>query len=177
METEGTSTANDMKIIITDTNVFFDVISINALPEFFGLDFEICTTDFVVNEILLTAQKEQIEFFIRSRKLTVFQLAEDDVDEIKAFKTVRFFRGITDKTVLWKAIKLKCPLLTGDKKLKNEAKDQGVEVHGSIWIVIELVEKEIITKGKGIELLKLLMEVNGSLPHDEIEKLIRQYQQ
>lgn len=30
-----------MKLIITDTNVFFDIISIGALPEFFSLDFEI----------------------------------------------------------------------------------------------------------------------------------------
>jgi len=40
-----------MKLIITDTNVFFDLISIGALPEFFALDFDICTTDFVINEI------------------------------------------------------------------------------------------------------------------------------
>ncbi|HEY4785387.1 MAG TPA: hypothetical protein VIH57_05035, partial [Bacteroidales bacterium] len=165
-----------MKIIITDTNVFFDVISIRALPEFFALDFEICTTDFVVNEILQSEQKEQIDYFIRSRKLTIFQLTDDEVDEINAFKTVRFFKGITDKTVLWKALKLKCPLLTGDKKLKKEAEEHGVEVHGSIWIIVELIEKAIITREDGVKLLQMLLEVNGSLPHDEIEKLIRKYQ-
>jgi rRNA-processing protein FCF1 len=176
MEIQRTSTTNVMKIIITDTNVFFDVISIRALPEFFALDFEICTTDFVVNEILQSEQKEQIDYFIRSRKLTIFQLTDDEVDEINAFKTVRFFKGITDKTVLWKALKLKCPLLTGDKKLKKEAEEHGVEVHGSIWVIVELVEKAIITREDGVKLLQMLLEVNGSLPHDEIEKLIRKYQ-
>ncbi len=53
-----------MKMIITDTNVFFDIISIDVLPEFFALDFEICTTDFVVKEILESTQKEQIDLLL-----------------------------------------------------------------------------------------------------------------
>ncbi len=110
-----------MKIIITDTNIFFDIISIQALPELFALDYEITTTDFAVREILLSDQKELIENFIRARKLNVIHLTAKEIVEVQNLKTVRTFRGITDKTVLWKAITLKCPLLTGDKKLKNEA--------------------------------------------------------
>ena len=175
MEIQGTISFNVMKIIITDTNVFFDVISIKALPEFFALDYEICTTDFVVNEILQSDQKELINSFIRSRKLSILQLSEEDIEEIKAFKTVRFFKGITDKTVLWKAIKLKCTLLTGDKKLKKEAEDHKIEVHGSIWVINQLIEVKIITKVEGIKLLEMLMDINGSLPHDEIEKFMKFY--
>ena len=52
MEIQRTNAALGMKLIITDTNVFFDIISIDVLPEFFALGFEICTTDFVVKEIL-----------------------------------------------------------------------------------------------------------------------------
>ena len=59
-----------MKLFITDTNVFFDLMNIEALPEFFGLDFEVCTTDFVVSEILRLEQAEQIQSFIRSKQLT-----------------------------------------------------------------------------------------------------------
>jgi hypothetical protein len=45
-----------MKLIITDTNIFFDIISIGALPEFFSLDYEICTTAFVIEEIIRSDQ-------------------------------------------------------------------------------------------------------------------------
>ncbi|MBK9017988.1 MAG: hypothetical protein IPM82_30280 [Saprospiraceae bacterium] len=51
-----TIAAVDMGLFITDANVFFDLMNIEALPEFFGLDFEICTTDFVVDEILRLEQ-------------------------------------------------------------------------------------------------------------------------
>ncbi len=48
-----------MKLLITDTCVFFDLLSIGALPEFFGLDFEICTTVFVIDEINKSEQKKK----------------------------------------------------------------------------------------------------------------------
>jgi len=43
MAIQRTNATSAMNLIITDTNVFFDIIKIGALPEFFALDFEICT--------------------------------------------------------------------------------------------------------------------------------------
>ncbi len=139
-----------MNLIITDTNVFFDIMGIGALPEFFALDLEIYTTDFVIQEILESDQQEQIESFIRSKSLNVYKFTGDELVEIMNFQTRRFFKGITDKTVLWKSYQLKCPLLTGDKKLRNEAEDLNIEVHGSIWVIEELVGKLIVTKEQAI---------------------------
>ena len=133
-----------MKLIITDTNIFFDIISISALPEFFSLDYEICTTAFVIKEILESEQREQIEWFIRANELTVIDFTSEEVETIREFNTKRFFNGITDKSVLWKSHQLECPLLTGDKKLRNEAEEHGIEVHGSIWVIVTLVEEELI---------------------------------
>lgn len=166
-----------MKLIITDSSIFFDIIKIQALPEFFALSFEICTTDFVKGEILESEQREQIEIFIRSKKLTVFELTEKEIDEIEKFQTKRFFKTLIDKTVLWKAKQLNCPLLTGDAKLRSEAIDQGVKVHGSLWVILTLVEQKIISSADGIAYLEKLKVVNDRLPLDEIEKLIKKLKQ
>lgn len=162
-----------MKLIITDSSVFFDIIKIQALPEFFALDFEICTTDFVRGEILESEQREQIEIFIRSHQLIVFELSEKEIEEIENFKTKRFFKTLIDKTVLWKAKQLKCPLLTGDAKLRSEATDQGITVHGSLWVIQIMVESKVVTANAGIEFLEKLKISNDRLPLDEIEKLIK----
>ena len=162
-----------MKLIITDSSVFFDIIKIEALPEFFALDFEICTTDFVKGEILESEQREQIEMFIRSQQLTVFTLNEIEIESVVNFKTTRFFKTLIDKTVLWKAKQLNCPLLTGDAKLRNEAIDHGVTVHGSLWVIEMIVESSIVTANKGIIFLEKLKIINDRLPLDEIDKLIR----
>ena len=162
-----------MKLIITDSTVFFDIIKIQALPEFFALSFEICTTDFVKGEILESEQREQIEIFIRSKKLTVFALTEKEIEEVEKFQTKRFFKTLIDKTVLWNAKQLNCPLLTGDAKLRSEAIDQCVAVHGSLWVVRTLVEQKIIHPETGIAYLEKLKVINDRLPLEEIEKLIK----
>lgn len=59
--------------------------------------------------------------------------------------------------------------------MRAEAESQGVEVHGSIWVIEELVEKNLIDMAKGINLLETLKQVNSSLPFNEIDKLIRHY--
>ncbi|MGN6533626.1 MAG: hypothetical protein ACTHK0_17925 [Ginsengibacter sp.] len=93
-----------MRVIITDTNVFFDIIDTEVLPDFFGLDFEICTTDFVMDEIKRYEQAEQIQNFIRSKKLTVFSFSSDEIELVSAIKTKRNVRRIADKSVLWNDI-------------------------------------------------------------------------
>lgn len=162
-----------MKLLITDTNIFFDIISIGALPEFFSLEYEICTTVFVIEEILLSDQRNAIEVFIRAKEIIVIEFSAEEIDEICGLKTEKYFKGITDKSVLWKSLQLGCPLLTGDRKLRIEAENQGVEVHGSIWVIRRLLEKGLIDKPKGIKLLASLKEVNSSLPFEEIDKLIK----
>jgi predicted nucleic acid-binding protein len=166
-----------MNLIVTDSSVFFDIIKIQALPEFFDLDIEVCTTDFVQKEILESEQRKQIEHFIRLKKLTVFEMSAEEIDELIQFKTNRVFRTLIDKTVLWKAKQLGCPLLTGDAKLRNEATEQGVKVHGSLWVVMQLVKHEIVDKKKGIEYLEKLRIINDRLPVEEIEKLIKKLKQ
>jgi predicted nucleic acid-binding protein len=164
-----------MKLLITDTCVFFDLLSIGALPEFFGLDFEICTTVFVIDEINKSEQKKEIDVFIRSNKLTVYEFSEDEIDAIQMMEIKRNLKRITDKSVLWKSKQLNCPLLTGDRKLRNEAEDYGLEVHGTLWVIATLVEKEKIDKKKGIEMLNALKEENPMLPIDEITKMVSAY--
>lgn len=162
-----------MRIVVTDVSVFFDLYHIRVLPEFFALDFEICTTDFVAKEILQDSQKDEFEIYIRSKQLTVIKLSPDEIETVIAFQTKRRFISLPDKTILWKALQMKSILLTADKKLRSEAEDLKIEVHGCIWVIKMLTETNIITSAKGIEFLKQLKSVNDSLPKDEIDKLIK----
>ena len=74
-----------MMLIITDTNIFFDIISIGALPEFFSLDYEICTTEFVIEEIKQSDQKKAIEVFIRAKEIHVIGFTSEEIVEIFSF--------------------------------------------------------------------------------------------
>jgi predicted nucleic acid-binding protein len=161
-----------MKLIITDTNVLFDVIKIGALPEFFSLDYDICTTVFVIEEIKPSGQRELVDTFIRAKKLTVIEFTGEDVEDVVNFDSVKGLKRFTDKSVIWKSVQLNCPMLTGDKKMKEIAENIGIEVHGSIWVIDELYNYNLISTEKAIELLEQLMKTNSWLPRNEIEKRI-----
>ncbi|MBN8642874.1 MAG: hypothetical protein J0L86_13765 [Flavobacteriales bacterium] len=160
-----------MKLIITDVSVLFDLYQLEILPEFFALKAEISTTSFVYNEIVIANQVVEFEVYKRSQKLKVIMLTDEEQDAVNQFTTKRNLKSLPDKTMLWKSIQLNCALLTCDRKLKLEAKEHGVEVHGSIWVVEKLVEENILDKHKAVSLLDQLKTVNDRLPIDEIDKV------
>lgn len=164
-----------MKVVVTDVSVFFDLYKIKVLPEFFKLELEICTTDFVYNEILQSDQKETFELFEKNNLLKILGFNEEEENEVRNFKTNWSNRSLNDKTILWKALQLNSMLLTCDAKLKKEAEYHKIEVHGSLWVIEQLVLAKIINKTNGIKLLEELKLINIRLPSNEIEKLIKQW--
>lgn len=44
------------KIVVSDANIFFDLLSVDLLNDFFQFPCEIATTDFVIYEIQRTEQ-------------------------------------------------------------------------------------------------------------------------
>lgn len=166
-----------MKIVITDVNVFFDLFELKILPQFFDLDWEILTTDFVLNEIVYDEQIKEFEEFKRLNKLRVIKVTSDEVALIRQFELKRPNKSFPDKTALWHAKKMQCILLTGDGALRTEAEHQKIEVHGSIWVLLQLLENEIIHVSQTIELLNDLKRLNTRLPKNEIDKIISKLKQ
>lgn len=173
MEAQVTNESACMKVVITDVSVFFDLYHLQVLPEFFALDLEIHTTDFVYNEIIHEEQKSDFAIFERSKKLHIIKITPEEEDEIRKMELIRSNKSFPDRTVLWKAKQFGCALLTSDSKLRKEGEAQGLEVRGSIWVVIQIIETGIVTKVKGLELLKQMKIVNPRLPVDEIDKLMK----
>lgn len=152
-----------MKIVITDVNVFFDL---------FELDWEIHTTDFVLNEIVYEEQIREFEEFARLNKLRVIKVTSEEVALIKQFELKRPNKSFPDKTALWHAKQMGCILLTGDGPLRKEAEFQRIEVHGSIWVLMQLLENEFINASQTIKLLNDLKKINSRLPKNEIDLII-----
>ena len=173
METQIPNESTGMKVVITDVSVFFDLYHLQILPEFFALDMEIHTTDFVYNEIANSEQKSEFVIFERSKKLHIIKITPVEEDEIRSMELSRSNKSFPDRTVLWKAKQFKCALLTCDGKLRKEAEGQGLEVHGSLWVINQLIDTGIISKAKGIELFKQMKLLNVRLPMHEIDRLIK----
>lgn len=159
-------------LIITDTNVFIDLIKAGALEYFMQLEYRILTTGFVVNEINHPEQKATLNRFLTSEGVEIIDFSGEEMLNILRFHTRRNLKRLTDKSVLFLAVQRQCPLLSGDGDLRKEAQDNGLTVFGSLWVIKELVEQAICTPQIGITLLKRLERCNPRLPKKKMEELI-----
>ena len=127
-----------MTIVVTDTNIFLDLIQSGALDGFFQLPYDIRTTDLVLHEIKKPEQQRALEKFITNGRLTVLELDAAEIGTAAQLPTRAALHRIADRSVLLKAIQLQCLVLSGDEALRKECEYRGLEVHGSIWVLREI---------------------------------------
>lgn len=61
----------DERIVISDANILFDLLSVDLLSQFFDLPWEVYTTDLVMSEITDPKQRVCVEVFCKNQKLKV----------------------------------------------------------------------------------------------------------
>lgn len=158
-------------IVVNDTNIFIDLISVDLLDAFFNLPIDVHTTDFVFNELTEPSQHRKVEAFILQNKLKLKRHSAIEVVEIAEFQSNCDNNvSIADCSVWLYAQKNNYTLLTGDGKLRKSASKSGVDVCGILKIFDLLVEDfKIIPRRDGAEKLAKLYKINNRLPSREIE--------
>ncbi len=68
--------------------------------------------------------------------------------------------SLADCSVLYHAAELKGIVISGDGKLRKEAAAQYVEVHGTPWILSQLVRTTDISPSIAIEKMERLIAIN-----------------
>lgn len=164
------------KIVVSDTNIFLDLISVNLLAPFFALPCEIHTSDFVLGEILHPTQLNAVNEFVVARKLSVVRFDFAELSEIAELQqNCGTNASFTDCSVWFYAKKISARLLTGDGKLRTAAEKDSVLVSGILYVFDNLIEYDILDKAVAAEKLKMLMEQNPRLPHGECQRRIDEW--
>lgn len=161
-----------MKLLISDTNIFIDLINIDLLDEFLKLEYEFHTTDFVINEIN-DEQNEIIADRIKENKIILNTADVDDLNKIIGLQSTRKSLSIIDFSVYYFAKKQNAMILTGDKSFRNYAIEQKLEVKGILWVLDEILDKKFLKESIMIDKLKLLMITNKRLPQNECENRLK----
>ena len=163
-------------IVVSDTNVFIDLVKLDLLGDLFALPWDVHTTDFVISELTDPAQKAAITSYIKRNKLTIGKLSAEEVDEIVQRSGATGGKiSITDFSVCLYSKKNGYTLLTGDKNLRKIAISENITVHGILYLFDELVSNSILPLALAIEILKQLKVLNTRLPLDEVDARIRKW--
>ena len=65
------------------------------------------------------------------------------------------------------------PLLTGDGKLRRQAKQDGIEVHGVLWLLDRLIEHLVIDTQTAARGLQAMLDQGARLPKAECEERLQ----
>ena len=165
-----------MKYISSDTNVWIDFVTINRIALPFRLPYTYIMNQDAIDEELLSPPdfKDQLlSAGLVSTELTdaEFFLAEEYGLRYRKLST-------HDRIALAIAKQRNITLLTGDQALRKAANAEGVSLIGTIGILDQLHNRELITTTEYIDCLKDLQSNNGKiirLPAHELEERIRQF--
>lgn len=155
-------------ILINDSCILFDLVDLNLLDDFFQLEYSYYTTISVIEEIIDDSQMAIVKNYVSNNKLIVDN--HGLLDSIESIYDMYPSLSFTDSSVLELAARKKGILLSSDKSLRNISKQNDINVKGLLWIIITLVEKNIISNEKAMEKLNLYPHINVRAPIKEINK-------
>lgn len=167
------------QIVIYDANIIIDLHKIGLLHIIQQENVQVHTTSLVITE-LKKPNREEVKKLLPSMTIHSYDLLEQYSTIIRIQDELRLSRdrynlSLTDVSVLHLASKLSATLCTGDGNLRKVAHKRGVDVRGTIGIILQLYNEHLINKDAAIQSLKLLNETNPRIaPHlidDAIENL------
>lgn len=64
-------------------------------------------------------------------------------------------------------------LLTGDKALRAAGEEEGLEVRGVLWLLDEMVSRQVLSGTKAIAALQLMLKGGSRLPTTDCERYVQ----
>ena len=162
-----------MEYISSDTNVWLDFVTIDRLDYPFRLPYTYLMNDDAVQDELLSPPG--LGEHLKSLGLQETELTEDEFFLAEEYMS-RFAKpSMFDCIALAIAKNREIVLLTGDGPLRKAAQAEGVQVMGTIGVLDQLYEGELIEKQEYVHCLEELLHHNGGkvrLPEKELKSRI-----
>ena len=157
-----------MEIVVNDTAVLIDMYNAGLLELVELCSFKFHTVDYVMSELHRSPfNRPEIDQMVENGILTVHSFSyKENVDLVAYYTkmTVSTNLSLTDCAVLKYSKDNGFRLLTGDKKLRNHAEDEGVLVSGILYLVDKFVSENLIAKDVMADRLEHLLRINPRLP-------------
>ena len=162
-----------MRLVVTDANIIIDLAAGGLLEEMFRLPhWEFCVPDTLYVEELADHHGVLPGLGLK----VVPQPAE--VVEYVAQLHLRY-RGpsTNDLFALALARTLGCALLSGDRALRAAADAEGVELHGTLWLIEALLSEHLVPVARMAAAYESMRQDGSRLPWDEVQAQMRRWQQ
>jgi len=159
-----------VRLLISDANIIIDMNTGGLLRLMFRFDATFAVPDVLFEEELRTDHPELLRLGLKR-----LELREDTV--VYAGVLVEKYRSlgasINDLLALALAWQEKCPLLTGDGRLRTAGQTESIDVHGTLWLIEQMVKARTITVRQAEAGYAKMREAGRRLPWDDVDKQLR----
>jgi len=155
---------------VADANVWIDLLEGGLIEALFHLSFGCVIPDVVMHELSEPTRQQLKSYGVVERELPPEQVRE--VLRLAA----RYPRpSRTDLFALVLAQSLGTILLTGDRRLREAAETEGVPVHGTLWLLDQMVAEGVVTRREAATALEQMRAGDRRLPKNEVEERLRRW--
>lgn len=152
------------KRLILDTTTCIDLFNGNLLKKVTKLPYELVLPDVIVAELINPPGKHLLQVGYK-----ISHIPEHAMAEIISLRE-RYSKPSTNDLFAFLLAKLNsCELITGDDALRKIAKDEGVAVHGILWILDRLIDHTIVSPREAADALEKILAGGSWLPRKECE--------
>lgn len=153
------------RVYISDTNIWSHFRHGGLLAELFALPIVFASTDFVLVE-LPDGEAAQLQGY----GLIVEVLQGDAVAALYELTAEHNNSSLADLSCYFVAKQRGLPLLTGDGQLRKQATKDGVQVHGALWLLDQLISHGVIATAHAAAALQAMLDAGARLPPAECEQ-------
>ena len=159
------------RLLISDANIIIDMKAGGLLRRMFRFDAMFAVPDLLFEEEL-RAEDPQLPRI----GLQLLELRSETVAYAEGLvaKYRRLGASTNDLLALALARQEKCALLTGDLRLRTVAEDEGVELHGTLWLIEQMVTARTITITQAEAAYAKMREAGRRLPWNDVDQQLRE---
>jgi len=154
-----------------DANILLDFIEGDIFNALFLLPFDFHTSDIVAHEI----SESYSEKHLRQSGLEILSLSDSEVLEIFRMKQKHIELSVQDISIYFLSRKHHTIIFSNDGPLRELADSSRIEYHGTLWLLDEMVQIEILSPQDATVALRFMLNNKRWLPRLECEKLIKKW--
>jgi predicted nucleic acid-binding protein len=156
--------------VIADASVLIDLMLGGILVQASRLELGWAAADTTVDELDEVAGTVQAVLALESLELSLGQ-----VEEAEALAAQNRPLSLPDCHALVLARSEGALLLTGDQKLRRAAERCGVDVHGTLWLLDEMLAACALTPQRAAEALTRMRRAGSRLPETDCEERLARW--
>lgn len=160
------------QLLISDTNIIIDLEEGGLLLALFLLPYE-----FAVPDILFTEELEEQHGHLIDMGLAIKELNSSSMNYISELVERYSGPSTIDCAALALAAQERCPLITGDKRLRNAADQEQVEKLGLLWILEQMLIHQLVSVDKLDCSVALMRSAGSRLPWQDLDEMLALYRE